>query len=52
LTFTETRADPDLRDYEVSYAKMRATGFTTTFGLDDGIAELIRAARLLHQRHE
>ena len=52
LMFTETGADPDLRDYEVSYAKIRATGFATTVGLDAGIAELICAARLLRQRHE
>jgi nucleoside-diphosphate-sugar epimerase len=46
VTFTETGTDPDLRDYEVSFAKLRAKGFSTSIGLDAGIAELVFAAQL------
>ena len=47
VTFSNMASDPDMRDYEVSYAKLRAKGFSTTIGLEEGIAELVRAARLL-----
>jgi nucleoside-diphosphate-sugar epimerase len=46
LTLTSNGRDPDLRDYEVSYARLRAAGFSTSIGLDEGIAELVCAARL------
>jgi nucleoside-diphosphate-sugar epimerase len=45
LTLSDAGSDPDRRDYEVSYERLRATGFTTTVGLDDGILELVTAAR-------
>jgi nucleoside-diphosphate-sugar epimerase len=34
--------DPDKRDYVVSNAKLEATGYLPTHGLDDGIQELIK----------
>ena len=52
VKLTNVGADPDLRDYEVSYAKLRAKGFSTAVGLDEGIAELVRAAQLLARAGE
>ena len=43
LHFAEVGADPDQRDYEVSYEKIRNLGFETTTTLEAGIDELIRA---------
>ncbi len=40
--------DPDARDYVVSDAKIRATGFTPTMTLDQGIAELLMGYRMLN----
>ena len=42
IYFADVGSDPDKRDYEVSYAKVRATGFETSVTLEDGIDELIR----------
>jgi nucleoside-diphosphate-sugar epimerase len=39
--------DPDKRDYIVSNERLEATGFKTEYGLDRGIAELIKAYRFL-----
>ena len=39
--------DPDKRDYIVSNAKIEATGFAPAFGLDIGIAELIKGYRMI-----
>lgn len=47
LYFADTGSDPDRRDYEVSYQKIRAKGFTTTLTLDDGIDELIRGYEMI-----
>jgi nucleoside-diphosphate-sugar epimerase len=35
--------DPDKRHYEVSYAKLHATGFKPTLSIADGVREIIRA---------
>ena len=35
--------DVDMRDYEVSYAKIAATGFEATVTMAQGIAEMVRA---------
>ena len=40
--------DPDQRDYIVSDDKIRATGFTPSVTLDDGIAELLKGFRMLN----
>ena len=40
-----TGADPDRRDYAVSYGKIRAAGFQTTVSLEEGVDELVRALR-------
>jgi len=47
LHFAEVGKDADQRNYEVSYEKIRAKGFETTIDLDTGVAELVRAARLI-----
>jgi nucleoside-diphosphate-sugar epimerase len=38
-------ADPDRRDYTVSYRKIREAGFHTTVSLEEGVDELVRALR-------
>lgn len=44
--------DPDARNYVVSDAKIRATGFAPTMTLDAAIAELLRGYRMLNNsRH-
>lgn len=47
--FTEASMsqDPDKRDYEVSNAKIEATGWKAQVGLEAGIRELIRAYAML-----
>jgi nucleoside-diphosphate-sugar epimerase len=40
-------SDPDKRDYVVSSARLRAAGFEARRSLEDGIAELLRAYRML-----
>ncbi len=47
LHFAEVGSDADQRNYEVSYEKIRRKGFETTIDLDRGIAELVRAARMI-----
>ncbi len=42
LHYAEFGSDPDKRDYEVSYERIRRTGFETTITLDRGIDELIK----------
>lgn len=51
LHFAEVNHDADQRNYEVSYSKIRQRGFETTVDLDHGIAELVRAARLIEFRN-
>ncbi len=47
LHFAEYAADPDQRDYSVSYEKIRNKGFTTHLDLEAGLRELITAVRLV-----
>lgn len=47
LHFAEFGSDPDQRNYVASYDKIHEKGFTASVDLDSGIAELVRAARLL-----
>jgi nucleoside-diphosphate-sugar epimerase len=47
LFFEEFAADEDQRNYMVSYEKIRRKGFIPERGLNQGIAELVTAARLM-----
>lgn len=47
LHFAEIGTDPDQRDYEVSYEKIRSTGFHTQVSMEDGIREIVEALKLL-----
>ena len=41
--YADIGQDPDQRDYEVSYAKMRGAGFETVVTLSQGIKEMLKA---------
>jgi len=47
LHFAEFGFDPDRRDYEVSYEKIRSTGYDIKISLEDGIKELIRGYEMI-----
>jgi nucleoside-diphosphate-sugar epimerase len=47
ITFSEIGSDPDKRNYLVSNQRLREAGFEARRPLEAGIAELIRAYRLL-----
>jgi nucleoside-diphosphate-sugar epimerase len=47
LHFADIGHDPDARDYEVSYERIRALGFRAELTLDDGIRELLRVVRVI-----
>lgn len=47
LHFADFGTDPDQRNYEVSYEKIRNKGFETVYGLDNGIDELIKGYSML-----
>ena len=47
LLFIDRGTDPDKRDYEVSYQKIRNKGFETKITLEQGIDELINGYQML-----
>jgi hypothetical protein len=47
VVFSEIDADPDKRNYIVSNQRLREAGFEARRTLEDGIAELVRAYRML-----
>jgi len=47
IHFAPIGHDPDQRDYEVSYEKIRQIGFSTDISLDEGIDELIKAFKMI-----
>lgn len=47
LHFADVGEDADKRNYVVSYKKIKALGYDTTIGLEEGIDELVRAVPLL-----
>ena len=47
LHFADVGSDPDQRDYEVSYEKIKAAGFETAVTLSDGINELIKGYEMV-----
>ena len=44
---SEFGTDPDQRDYEVSYEKLRKKGFSTSILIEEGIKELIKAKDMI-----
>jgi len=51
LHFADVGTDPDQRDYEVSYEKIRSKGFETTVSLEQGIEELVHGCRMVSLRN-
>jgi len=51
LHFADVGTDEDQRNYEVSYRKLNALGYTTTIGIENGIDELIRGLQLIDVRN-
>ena len=47
VVFSEIGSDPDKRNYVVSNQRLREAGFEARRSLDEGIAELVRAYRML-----
>lgn len=47
LHFADIASDSDKRDYEVSYEKIRKTGFETTVTLEEGIDEMVKGFQLI-----
>jgi len=47
IYYDEFAADPDKRNYIVSNEKIAKAGFRATFGLDEGIKELIKGYKVL-----
>jgi nucleoside-diphosphate-sugar epimerase len=43
--------DPDQRDYEVDYSKLRTVGFRAKVGLEEGVQELIKVLSVLVIQH-
>ena len=52
LHFAEIGKDEDQRNYEVSYDRIRSTGFRTSISMDDGIDELLRAMSAVEIQNE
>ena len=50
--YNDFDSDKDHRDYEVSYNKISALGFTTTKTLEEGIDELIKAYQTLNLKNK
>ena len=50
--YNDFDSDKDHRDYEVSYDKINALGFTTTITLEEGIDELIRVYQTLNLKNK
>ena len=51
LHFADGGAEPDPRDYEVSYEKIRSKGFGTAISLEQGIDELVQGCRMVSLRN-
>ncbi len=45
--FADIGTDPDQRDYEVSYAKIRGLGFRVEIDLDRGLDEMVKAFKAM-----
>ncbi|MBN1901429.1 NAD(P)-dependent oxidoreductase [Candidatus Sumerlaeota bacterium] len=47
IHFAEFGSDPDKRDYEVSYARLRSKGFDVTYDFHFGVKELIKGYSII-----
>lgn len=50
LKFAEFGTDPDKRNYKVCFKKINKLGFKTQYTIDDGIKELVDAAKILTEK--
>lgn len=50
LTFNDTHADADQRDYEVDYSRIQNEGWKTYVTMEEGIDDLIKAVPLMRMR--
>lgn len=51
LYFADVGSDDDKRDYEVSYARIRALGFSLDVDIHRGLGELLAGLRMIRIRH-
>lgn len=51
LIFVDSGSDPDKRDYQVSYKKIRDKGFRTKINMNQGISELIKGYQMVSIRN-
>jgi nucleoside-diphosphate-sugar epimerase len=51
LYFADVGTDEDKRDYEVSYARIRALGFSLDVDIHRGLGELLGGLRMIRIRH-
>ena len=51
LHFADGGTEPDPRDYEVSYEKIRSKGFGTAISLEQGIDELVQGCSMVSLRN-
>jgi nucleoside-diphosphate-sugar epimerase len=51
IQYSEIGEDPDKRNYIVSNARLRESGFVARRTIDDGIEELLKAYRMLGRSH-
>jgi nucleoside-diphosphate-sugar epimerase len=51
IQYSEIGEDPDKRNYIVSNARLRESGFMARRTIDDGIEELLKAYRMLGRSH-
>ncbi|MFQ6043471.1 MAG: NAD-dependent epimerase/dehydratase family protein [Candidatus Poribacteria bacterium] len=51
LHFADVGEDPDKRNYEVSYQKIRSLGFETQISMEEAIDELVRGLQIIDVRN-
>jgi nucleoside-diphosphate-sugar epimerase len=52
LKFAEFGSDPDKRNYKVSFQKISHLGYKTENSIDDGIKEMVEAAKIMSQKEK
>lgn len=51
VTYNDTHADEDLRDYSVDYSRINNEGWKTSVSMEQGILDLIEAVPLMRMRN-